>query len=162
MPTHEEDYRAGAVELESHVNSTAMVREQVVGQRDAPDSRQDLPDDQIFASGTDSEGADSLEKADRRRPERITVPKLAENQFEDTAKAERAKGREAVISSEEDRKTLDVTWDSELDSGNPKGMTKARKWSIVFILSAGSCCVYVQQSPISLPVIQHFCFEECG
>lgn len=36
-----------------------------------------------------------------------------------------------------------VTWDGDADPGNPRSMSKLRRWAIVFIVAASSLCVYV-------------------
>ncbi|KAL8950409.1 MAG: hypothetical protein Q9222_003547 [Ikaeria aurantiellina] len=42
-----------------------------------------------------------------------------------------------------DEKDFEVQWDGDNDPMNPRSMSKARKWSIVLIVSSSSTCVYV-------------------
>ena len=52
---------------------------------------------------------------------------------------------EAALADQEgeqdEEKRFEVRWDGDLDPLNPRCMSKARKWLIVIILSAGSTCV---------------------
>ena len=51
--------------------------------------------------------------------------------------------------SHDEEKDFTVQWDGEDDPMNPRSMHKARKWFIVFIISASSACVCVK-SPITI------------
>jgi len=65
------------------------------------------------------------------------------NEDEDPTSKERAeKGAD-----DQDSEII-VTWDGDDDPMSPRSMGLARKWSIVFILSASSLCVYVVSSSI--------------
>lgn len=48
---------------------------------------------------------------------------------------------EPSASVPETEKDFTVTWDGEDDPGNPRSMTKARKWMIVVVIALSSFCV---------------------
>lgn len=49
--------------------------------------------------------------------------------------------REKTKDEQTPEKKFEVQWDGDLDPMNPRCMSKARKWTIVMIVSAGSTCV---------------------
>lgn len=56
--------------------------------------------------------------------------------------------REAGQDNNPEKEQFEVHWDGEEDPLNPRNMNKARKWTIVLIVSGGATCVYVLSYPV--------------
>ena len=52
-----------------------------------------------------------------------------------------------TTTKEEKHQQFEVRWEGDDDPSNPVNMKRAKKWTIVLIVSAGSACVYVLPCP---------------